>query len=145
MTDESLAHTLRSRGQRVTSQRLVLLETLRELGRHTTADDLLRAVQPRLPSMALPTVYSTLELFEELRLVRRVDVANGPALFDPLLDGHHHAACRRCGRVEDLPPSLDVGPAIAAAAAAGYEAPGAEVVVSGLCADCAAAQTVRRR
>jgi len=73
--DEQLTAVLHERGQRVTPQRLVINRALRELDRHVTADEVLAAVARRLPNVSLPTVYSTLELFEELGLVHRVGVS----------------------------------------------------------------------
>jgi Fe2+ or Zn2+ uptake regulation protein len=69
--------------------------------------------------------------------VRAIHVPNGPTLYDPGADGHHHAACRRCGRVADLPASVDDAQALRAARAAGFAPDRAEVVVVGLCAACA--------
>ncbi len=136
--EQQLTNALRARGQRVTTQRLLLLRALHELGRHATADELLRAVHPRLPALALPTVYATLELLEDLGLVRRVAAGAGPALYDPVLDGHHHLACSGCGAIVDVPAGLDLAPALAAARDAGHRPVGAEVLLSGRCAACAA-------
>jgi Fe2+ or Zn2+ uptake regulation protein len=133
-----LATRLRARGQRATSQRLVVHDALRELGRHVSADQVLATVKTRLPGMSLPTVYATLELFEELGIVRRVSVAGGPVLWDPRTDAHHHFTCRRCGRVEDLEGAVDSTAAVAAARQAGFEPQHVELVVSGLCSRCAA-------
>lgn len=137
VTDEQLREALRGRGQRLTTQRLVLLRALRELGRHATADELLRSAYDRLPTLALPTVYAALELFEELGLVRRIVVAAGPALYDPVLDGHAHLSCHRCGSTVDVPASLDLAAALDGAERAGHAPAGAEVVMTGLCAACA--------
>src|SRR5919206_4509420 len=101
-TDSELATTLRARGQRATPQRLILHRALRELDRHATAEELLRAAGERLPTLSLPTVYATLELFEELGVVRRIASGAGPVLWDPRPEDHQHFACRRCGRVLDL-------------------------------------------
>lgn len=136
MTDAELRNALRDRGQRATTQRLVLLRALHELGRHVTADELLHAARDRLPALAVPTVYATLELFDGLGLVRRIAAGTGPALFDPVLDGHAHLRCQRCGRVIDLPSTLDLAEALDAAARAGHSPTTAEVVVSGLCDRC---------
>jgi Fe2+ or Zn2+ uptake regulation protein len=138
-TNSDLAATLHARGQRATSQRLILHRTLRELDRHATADELLRATAERLPNISLPTVYATLELFEELGLVRRVPVESGPVLWDPRADPHQHFACRSCGRVVDLDAPARAGTAMAAARAAGHAPDSAQVVVLGLCRDCARA------
>jgi Fe2+ or Zn2+ uptake regulation protein len=94
-----------------------------------------RVAERRLPALSLPTVYATLELFEELGLVRRV-AATGPALYDPRTDDHAHLVCRRCGGVEDLDDPVDRRPAIAAAHRAGFSPDRAETTVTGLCREC---------
>src|SRR3954453_20782325 len=93
--DARLTAALRERGQRVTSQRLVIHRLLRELDRHVTAGEVLRQAAERLPGMSLPTVYATLDLLTELGLARRVSVG-GPVLYDPRTEDHAHMGCRRC-------------------------------------------------
>jgi Fe2+ or Zn2+ uptake regulation protein len=132
-----LPATLRARGQRVTPQRLVIHDALRELDRHVTADEVLTAVSDRLPNVSAPTVYATLELFEELGLVRRVHLGGGPALYDPRPDDHHHhLVCSRCGAVEDVEAGIELGGALRAARRAGFAPDRAEIVVHGLCSRC---------
>jgi Fur family peroxide stress response transcriptional regulator len=90
--------------------------------------------------MATPTVYATLDLFVELGLARRID-AGAAALYDARLDPHQHAVCRRCGRVQDVDGKISAAALIRAAADAGFQPQGAELIISGLCAACAAAQS----
>jgi Fe2+ or Zn2+ uptake regulation protein len=110
---------------------------LRDRDRHVSAEELLSEASERLPGVSLPTVYSTLELFEQLGIVRRVNGGGGTLLWDTRAGAHHHMICRSCGRIEDMDTSLDLGRALRSAARAGFEADRAEVVVSGLCASCA--------
>jgi Fur family ferric uptake transcriptional regulator/Fur family peroxide stress response transcriptional regulator len=137
-SDRRLAATLRAARRRVTSQRLLIHRALAEVEDHVTAEDLLSAVSPSLPGISLPTVYATLELFEELGVVRRVSLGPGAARFDSRTEPHHHLVCGRCGRLEDFDASVDVGGALRSAAGAGFAPSGAELVVKGLCAACAA-------
>jgi Fe2+ or Zn2+ uptake regulation protein len=136
--DSQLETALRERGLRVTPQRVLIHRALRELDRHVTADEVLAAVSERLPSASLPTVYSALDLLGELGMVRRVAAGSGAALYDPRPDEHQHVVCRRCGRVEDLDVKVEAGAALRAARRHGYRPDDAELVVSGLCGDCAA-------
>jgi Fur family ferric uptake transcriptional regulator len=133
------AAALRAAGYRVTPQRLVIHGTLVHLGRHVGAEELLDAVQGRLPNVSLPTVYSALDALEDAGLVRRVAAARGAALFDAGPAGHHHLVCRRCGAVADLEAEVGLDAAYAGARRHGFDAEGAEVVVRGLCARCRAA------
>jgi Fe2+ or Zn2+ uptake regulation protein len=137
--DSQLQDALRERGLRVTPQRVLIHRAVRELDRHVTADEVLAAVSERLPNASLPTVYSTLELLGELGMVRRLVARSGAALYDPRTDVHQHAVCRSCGRVEDLDVPVDSVRALRAARRRGFEPSDAELVISGLCSECAAA------
>jgi Fe2+ or Zn2+ uptake regulation protein len=134
--DRSLSETLRARGQRVTSQRLIIHRVLHQLGTHATAEMVLGAVADRLPGVSLPTVYATLDLLEELGAVRRVSVQGGPALYDPRTTPHHHLVCRSCGRAEDVDVPVELEAVLAAAVGKGFSPRHAEVVVAGRCSSC---------
>src|SRR6185437_11677947 len=110
--DDRLSAALRERGQRVTSQRLVIHRVLHELDAHVTAEQVLDAVDDRLPGVSLPTVYATLELLEDLGAIRRVAVPGGPALYDPRTEPHHHMVCSVCGGAEDVFADVDLGAAV---------------------------------
>jgi Fe2+ or Zn2+ uptake regulation protein len=132
-----LVDLLHSRGQRVTSQRLVILRELRRRRQHATAEEVHRAVQHELPGVSVPTIYATLDLFVELGLARRIDTATA-ALYDAGLEPHQHAVCRRCGRVQDVDGRLNAGTFLGAARESGFQPQGAELIITGLCAECAA-------
>src|SRR3954463_14919927 len=134
--DERLSAALRAGGHRVTSQRLVLYRVLGELGRHANAEEIARVSSERLARLSLAPRLATLELFEALGLVRRVDAGGPAALFDPRIDPHAHFACRRCGTVTDLDAEVDASAARSAARASGAETDHVEVVLRGLCASC---------
>src|SRR3954449_2424825 len=133
MTDLPLL--LRERGYRATSQRIAIHEAVHDAGRHLTAEQVMSLVGDRLPGISLPTVYATLDVLEELGLVRRVHTPSA-LLFDPRPDEHAQALCRRGGRVDDVDAAADLEAPVAAAARAGYAPDGAEVLVTGLCPDC---------
>ena len=134
--DAELADLLRERGLRATSQRVVMHRLLRDRNRHLRAEELLSEASEQLPGVSLPTVYSTLELFEQLGIVRRVNGGGGTLLWDTRAGAHHHMICRNCGRIQDMDTPLDLEGARRSAARAGFQPDRAEVVVSGLCADC---------
>src|SRR3954470_17947186 len=136
LTDEQLTAVLHDRGQRVTPQRLVINRALRELDHHVTAEEVLASVADRLPNVSLPTVYSTLELFEDLGLVHRIGVSQGALLFDPRPEPHDHMVCDNCGKVEDLHAGVELQSAFARAKRGGFAPRRAEVRINGLCADC---------
>lgn len=137
VAEDQLVDSLRSRGMRVTPQRLLIHRSLLDLDRHVTADQVLDSVSERLPNASLPTVYAALELFEELGIVRRLAAGPGPTLWDPRPEAHHHFVCRRCGAVEDLEAPVDLGGVLRAARRRGLQPTDSELIVGGLCARCA--------
>jgi len=90
--------------------------------------------------MATPTVYATLDLFVELGLARRIDTGTA-ALYDARLDPHQHAVCRRCGRVQDVDGRINARALVRAAHESGFRPQSAELIISGVCAECTAAES----
>jgi Fe2+ or Zn2+ uptake regulation protein len=136
---DDLAALLRARGQRVTSQRLLILRELRRRAHHMTAHEVWEAMRRALPGTSTPTVYATLELLVELGLVRKLCFDAGTALYDARTEPHQHVVCRHCGRIEDLDIDLDSDSILVAARATGFDPDGVELVIAGSCAPCAEA------
>jgi Fe2+ or Zn2+ uptake regulation protein len=103
-----------------------------------TAEQLLEKVSDVLPGISLPTVYATLELLEDLGLVRRFGTGSGAVLFDSRVDPHAHTVCRRCGATEDLEDSSLSAELAARAVETGFAPDHTQLVVWGLCGRCAA-------
>jgi len=141
-TDDLVA-LLRARGQRVTSQRLLILRELRRRERHATAEEIHEAVHAELPGTSTPTVYAVLELLVDLGLARKLDVGLGVSLYDARTQPHQHMVCRSCRSVEDLDGDFEIAQVIDAARSSGFRPARAELVVSGLCGSCARVE--RRR
>ena len=137
--DERLVGKLRERHLRVTPQRIVIHRALCSESRHMTAEQVLASVSEILPGTSLPTVYSTLELLEGLQLVRRVGTGNGAVVFDSRVEPHAHTVCRQCGAIADLEGTAAPDDALRTAGASGFVPDHAQLVVWGLCRDCAGA------
>jgi Fur family transcriptional regulator, peroxide stress response regulator len=137
---DEIRTALRARGLRVTPQRLAIHGALSALGHHATAEEVLARVHGTVPGVSLPTVYAGLELLADLGLATRVH-AGRAVRYDPRAEPHHHFVCDSCGAVADLDSEVDLGPALAGLREAGVEPGGAEVLVRGRCAVCAAGST----
>ena len=135
--DAQLSAALRRRGHRVTAPRLLVHRHVRRSRGHLTAEQLHGELAPGLPSLSPATIYATLDLLDELGFVRRLSTPGGTTVYDPRTDTHHHAICRRCGRMEDIDGPVDIQAVEAAAAQAGFRADRGELQLSGLCAACA--------
>jgi Fe2+ or Zn2+ uptake regulation protein len=126
--DTTLIARLKARGQRVTMPRLMVHRVVSRAPQHVTADD----IHDELPTLSFATIYSTLDLLEELGLVRRVSTLGGSAVYDSRTDAHDHAVCRLCGRMFDIPASHRKP----APAPDGFQVEHAVVQLIGVCADC---------
>ena len=136
--ETALAAALRRQGKRVTPQRLAIAATLESMDRHVTAEALFTEVSRRMPGVSLPTVYSTLELLEELDLARRVATVGGSVVYDPRVAEHHHLICRSCGTIVDVDAEVDPEALLELARGLGFAPEGAQVAITGLCAACRA-------
>lgn len=134
--DRRLAELLRTGGHRVTSQRILVHRAVCAGMRHMTAEQVLDSVSDALPSISLPTIYATLELLEELRLVRRFSTGTGAVIFEGRTTPHGHAVCRRCAAITDLESDELQAHALRSAEEAGFEVDDAQLVVRGICPRC---------
>lgn len=85
-----------------TSQRRVIMEELRKLKCHPTADELYCIVKQRMPKISLATVYRNLGLLADAGEIRRIELAGRQNRYDGDTSIHYHLRCRKCGAVEDL-------------------------------------------
>jgi Fur family ferric uptake transcriptional regulator len=86
----------------MTRQRRVILEELRKLNSHPSADEVHVKVRRRLPRVSLGTVYRNLEILSRRGLIRKLELAGRQKRFDANPEEHCHVRCVRCGRIEDI-------------------------------------------
>ncbi len=97
------AQRLRQVGMRATGPRVAILSLLEGERTHPSAEQIHEALSGELPSLSLSTVYSTLESFLQVGLVRRIPTPEGRLRVDGTTQDHDHAVCRSCGHVFDVP------------------------------------------
>jgi Fe2+ or Zn2+ uptake regulation protein len=121
---------------RRTRQRDVVLSVVRSTMDHPGADWVYRQARRRLPRISLGTVYRNLKRLAAEGLIREIHSGAQGTRFDGNTGEHHHVRCVACGRVNDLPLSVDTGREEAAARALNYRILGHHVEVQGLCPQC---------
>ncbi len=131
------ADLLRDHGLQVTAQRMAVLRAV-SCRPHCTADDVAEDVRAEIGAISRQAVYDALRVLAEKRLIRRVQPAGSPALFDPRVDNHHHVICRTCGYAVDVDCAVGEAPCLTAADDSGFQIDEAEVVYWGTCPDCLA-------
>lgn len=134
------AERLRAAGLRVTEPRRAVVEALHERA-HASADELYAIVARSLPGTSLQSVYNALGDFADAGLVRRIEPAGRPGLFElRVADNHHHLICSVCGAVEDVDCVVGEAPCLTPSDARGYALQVAEVTFYGVCPACAEAR-----
>jgi Fur family peroxide stress response transcriptional regulator len=139
---ETFAQYCRSHGLSVTHQRLAIFEALAASREHPSAEQLHRAVQRRIPTLSLATVYKNLEALKAIGAVADVNPLHEQGRYEAALPGtgaghpHHHLVCTSCKKVRDLHDSeLD---RLRVRDAQGFDVRAVRVQAEGLCPDCQA-------
>ncbi len=87
---------------RITNQREIILEELKRLNTHPTADELYEVVKKRLPRISIATVYRNLERLSEAGIIHKLEYGGRQKRFDGDVRPHSHVFCVRCGRISDV-------------------------------------------
>ena len=144
---ERFAQYCRSHGLSVTHQRLAIFEALAASREHPSAEQLHKAVQRRIPTLSLATVYKNLEALKAIGAVADVNPLHEQGRYEAALPGtgagqrHHHLVCVSCKKVRDLHDSeLD---RLRVRDPQGFDVRAVRVQAEGLCPECQA-RTARR-
>lgn len=135
----SLEAELREAGLRVTSGRVAVLDALQQSS-HLDAERVFGLISPKLPGTSVQSVYNALNDLTASGLIRRVEPAGSPALYERRRgDNHHHIVCSNCGAVADVDCVVGESPCLAPSNTGGFTVETAEVTFWGLCPECQAA------
>ncbi|HEY6006281.1 MAG TPA: Fur family transcriptional regulator [Anaeromyxobacter sp.] len=105
----SLADKLRQHGIQPSAQRVAVAGYVLHTDVHPSAERVFAEVCSRVPMISRATVYNTLNLFVEKKLLRQLVLAEGKVVFDPNVAPHHHFIDEPSGAIHDIPwDALDV-------------------------------------
>lgn len=121
---------------RMTQQRMVILEELRSVNTHPSADEIYAMVRKRLPRVSLGTIYRNLEILSASGEIQRLDSGSSLKRFDGRADRHYHIRCERCDRLADI--FFDVGSNLdlRAGDCTDFSIVGHKLEFVGVCPDC---------
>ena len=130
------ADLLRKHGIPVTVQRIAVLKAVSACP-HGTTEAIAEEVRAQIGTISKQAVYDALAMLVEKGLIRRIQPAGSPALYeDRVGDNHHHLICRSCGKTVDVDCAVGYTPCLTAADDSGYKIDEAEVIYWGTCPDC---------
>ncbi|MCX7011702.1 MAG: transcriptional repressor [Candidatus Sumerlaeota bacterium] len=121
---------------RMTRQRRLILDELRRLKTHPTADEIFQVVKRRMPRISLATIYRNLDILSQAGVIQKLETAGLQRRFDGDISQHPHVRCVKCGRVDDMtgdarPPRIERMPR-----AEGYAIHGYRLEFLGTCPQC---------
>lgn len=122
--------------KRNTIQSTLVLETVRKLQCHATADEVYHEIMKDYPTISRGTVYRNLQRLCEMGAIRKWEIPGGADRFDHLCHDHYHVRCVSCGRVFDV--DMDYIPNLEKSIrdAHGFTFIGYDIVFNGICPEC---------
>jgi len=93
---------LREMGCKVTPQRLAIYEVLKTCNMHPTAETIYDIISSDYPTMSLATVYKTLDLLKEAKIIQELNISGNTARYDVNPAPHPHIICTKCGKIENV-------------------------------------------
>lgn len=139
---EYFKELLKSRGLKMTNQRWTILEVFEnQPNEHFTAEEIYELVKVKCPEIGLATVYRTIQLFSELRLIDRLNLDDGYVRYeigkkDEKGHHHHHIICLNCGKVDMFEDDLLDNLENRIFEQMGFQVTDHEVKLYGYCKDC---------
>lgn len=129
-------HELREKGLRLTPQRELVLNAVRELG-HATPEDVAAKIHKTHPGINLSTVYRNLETLENVGLVQHTHLGHGGATYHAAEElTHLHLVCGKCGSVGDAPIEAAANFVNTLSDDYGFKTDVTHFAIYGTCADC---------
>ncbi len=136
MTDD-VRELLKQSNLRLTRPRLAVLEVIEDEGKHQDAEFIARAARKKLGSLSRQAVYDNLHALVEAGILRRIEPAGRPALYETRVgDNHHHLICRKCHVTVDVDCAAGTRPCLQPSDDHNFVIDEAEVVFWGLCPNC---------
>lgn len=121
---------------KLTPQREVVLQVIRDTEQHPTASEIFEAARQRLPTISYATVYNSLKFLREAGLVREISFGDSASRYDRELERHDHAICTNCGKLVDfvVPESAEL--LRIAARKSRFKPESVQLTLRGLCPEC---------
>ncbi|MFD2169100.1 Fur family transcriptional regulator [Tumebacillus lipolyticus] len=132
---QSLAD-LKSLGIRLTPQRQVILQLLKETKEHPTAEQVYHKIGEKFQGISLATVYNTLNKLTELGVIRELSYGDGSSRYDGNDSEHAHLVCQQCGTVIDIECPQDEVVVTQEVRQAGFQVSSYRLEYYGICASC---------
>jgi len=136
-SDSVIIDNLRKRGYKATSQRIAICRLVLSSREHPTAQSIYRDVKRLHPTVSLATVYKTLQVLNEMRLIQQLPLPLSETRFDSNVDPHLNAVCLQCRGVTDVKDQTLSKVVSRAASKTKFKVTGQRFDLYGVCDKCA--------
>lgn len=122
--------------RRNTKQLSIILDTIKMMPRHFTADDVYEEVKKEYPGLGQATVFRNLNKMAEEGILLRIEVPGGASRYELSAPKHYHAKCMVCGSLFDV--EMDYIPNLENKVkdAHGFVFSGHDIIFTGICSSC---------
>jgi Fur family ferric uptake transcriptional regulator len=95
---------LGAKGFRSTREREIILKEIEGRRDHFNAEKLYAVLNRKGKKVSRPTLYRTLKLLEQSRLIERLDIKRNCFYYEPKYQkkDHGHLVCAQCGKIIDF-------------------------------------------
>lgn len=138
LTEKEMTDRIVACGIRPSLQRIHIYRYLCTTSAHPTAESVYSALVTEIPTLSRTTVYNTLKLFHQHKLVETITIENEELRYDADTSDHLHFKCNCCGHVSDVPyeETSKVYKTFARKLPAGFSLSKIQTCIWGTCAQC---------
>jgi Fur family transcriptional regulator, ferric uptake regulator len=130
-------------GFRLTPQRQMVFDAMRDLSSHCTPDEVYARVQRKSTAVNRATVYRTLDFLLKLGLVTTAHGRDNQVIYE--LAGqapHHHLVCQKCDKVEVIDHAILQPMFNRIEREFEFEVKTDHLMIFGVCKDCSGSRTL---
>jgi Fur family ferric uptake transcriptional regulator len=138
ITKKKFRTFIEQKNLRYTHQRDLLIEELYLNQGHLTPDEFYEIIKTKYPEIGKATVYRTLKLLEEAKIISKIDFGDGKIRYELCAgkEHHDHLICQNCGRsIEVIDPKIE-SLQDKLAKEHGYKLTGHRLYLYGICKNC---------
>lgn len=123
---------------RNSNQRKIILEIMKDNFTHPTADEIYEKARTIDAHISRGTVYRNLGFLSETGEILKISVPNGSDHYDSRLNEHYHFCCSNCGKMYDVPGTINVETEMVSTEMAkdGFSVNAHNLIFTGLCPKC---------
>lgn len=122
--------------KRNTVQRALVLEAVKKMRCHATADEVYNAIAKQHPDISRATIYRNLNLLSDIGEIRKRETLGGADRYDHLCHDHYHAKCIKCEQIFDVDMEFIVDLEKSIKDTRGFKFTGHDIIFKGVCPEC---------